>query len=169
VLTVILFLVVFLVGIIGGYLVNIILKRFQTKLKIHLEEMEKISNNEPQGRLYPDIIKEDYSLSYIGSNALYFIIITMLTSIIEALIFFFYNNKVASFSNYIIVLSFFMVLRLPLLIELFISSNRRETSTIVKRMTQSQYSSIMYKALIFRIRPFLYGVAIIPLLIALVI
>ncbi len=102
-LTLILFIVVFLVGIIGGYLVNIILKRFPAKLKDHLEEMEEIKNNDPQGRVYPDIIKDDYSLSYIGSNTLYFLIITMLTSIIEALIFSFSKSKVASFSNYIFV------------------------------------------------------------------
>lgn len=167
-LTLILFIVVFLVGIIGGYLVNLILKRFPIKLKAHLEEMEEIKKNDPQGRLYPDIIKEDYSLSYIGSNALYFLIITMFTSIIEALIFFFYKSKVASFSHYMLLLSFFMVLRLPLLIELFIRGNRYEQRSILNRMTRF-LPGVMYRAYIFRIRPFLYGVAIIPLIIALII
>jgi len=168
VLTFISFIVVFLVGIIGGYLVNLSLKRFPIKLKAHLEEMEEIKKNDPQGRLYPDIIKEDYSLSYIGSNTLYFLIIIMFTSIIEALIFFFYKSKVASLSHYMLLLSFFMVLRLPLLIELFIRGNRYEQRSILNKMTQF-LPGVMSRAYIFRIRPFLYGAAIIPLLIALII
>jgi membrane protease YdiL (CAAX protease family) len=160
------FIVVFLVGIISGYLENIILKRFPAKLKVHLEEMEQIKNNDPQGRLYPDIIKGDYSLSYIGSNALYFLIITMITSIIEALIFFFSKSIVTPFSNYILLLSFLMVLRLPLLVELFFRGNLYKQSSILNKMRQS---GIMYRAYVFRTRPILFGVAIIPLLTALII
>lgn len=162
-LTIIFFIAVFLVGIAGGYLITLILNKFPEKLKLHMDEMEEINKSQ----LYPDIIKEDYSLSYLGRNTLYLLSITLFTSIFEAIIFRVSKSNLTFFSDYFLLLSFIMVLRLPLLIELFIRSNRHEKSGILKRMTQSL--GIMYRTYIFRIRPFLYGVTIIPLLIALLI
>lgn len=155
-----------LVGIIGAYFVNLRLKRFQDKLRIHINEMEDIKNRHPQGKLYPDIIREDYSLSYVGRNTFYFTIIIFITSIIEAFFYHVSKSYLTSFSYFIIILAFLMVLRLPLLIELFVRNNRYNKINILKK---ERRSDIFYHVYIFRIRPFIIIVAIIPLLVAFVV
>lgn len=84
-LTIIFFIAVFLVGIAGGYLITLILNKFPEKLKLHMDEMEEINKSQ----LYPDIIKEDYSLSYLGRNTLYLLSITLFTSYLKPLFFVF--------------------------------------------------------------------------------
>lgn len=165
-LNLIYFLAVFFIGIIGGHFVNLIIRRFPIKLKQHLEELEEIKKGYPQDKLYPDIIKEDYSLSYVGGNAPYFLIITLVTSILEAFIYYVSKSNVSSFSYFLFLLAFLMVLRLPLLVELFVKSNRYTQSNSVNKMRPS---GIMYRAYIIRTRPILCSVAMIPLLIVLVI
>ena len=165
-LTLILFLGVFLIGLIGGYFVNHVLKRFPAQFNQHLEELKQ-SDAHFKRQLYQDISKEGYSLSYVGENTPRFLVIILFTSFLEAVITFISKSYVASFSFFILVLlAFYMVLRLPLLIEFFVRGNLYKASSMVASMRRSD---ILFKTYIFRVRPFVYGVAIIPLLIALII
>lgn len=158
-LILILFLGVFFVGLIGGYFINLILKRFPAKFKLHLEELKE-RNTMYKRQLYQDISREGYSLLYVGQNTPRFLVIILFTSILEAVITVICKSYIASFFIMgLLAFSFCMVLRLPLLIEFFIRGT----------LYEARRSDILYRNYIFRVRPFVYGVAIIPLLIALII
>jgi hypothetical protein len=136
-LSLILFLGVFLVGLIGGYFVNLILKRFQAKFRLYLKELKE-NNPHFKTQPYQDISRQQHSLSYVGENIPRFLVIILSTSILEAIINFISKGYVESFSYFTsVALAFYMVLRLPLLIEFFVRRNLYEASNILRSMRKS--------------------------------
>lgn len=165
-LNLVFFIGIFLVGLAGGYSLNIIIKRFPSKFRVHLEELKK-EDPHYKRKLYQDISKESYSLSYVGGNTPRFLLIILFTSVLEVIIVFISKRYVDHFSFFLLMLlAFSMVLRLPLLIEFFVRANLHEANNMSKAFRKS---GMQYRTYVFRIRPFVYGVALLPLLILLII
>ena len=157
---------VFFIGLIGGYIVKHVLKRFHAQFNHHLQALKKIDDLFER-QLYKDISKERESVLYVGENTPRFLVIILFTSILDGIIIFISKSYIESFSFYIVVcLAFYMVLRLPLLIDSFVRGNLYKEGSLV---ISKRRSDILYRAYIFKVRPFMYGVAIIPLLIGLII
>lgn len=163
-LTLVFFIALFIFGVIGGYFVSLILERFPKKLKNHMEENN--SNSHTGSELHQDIMKgmirEDYSLSYVGANTPYFLFIILFTSVIEALLFYIFKICVRYYPWFLLLIACIMVLKPPIMIELFVRRSRYLKSNSPNKVRRSD---IQHSAYIFRIRLIFYGVAMIPLLI----
>ena len=154
------------IGLIGRYIINHVLKRFHAQFNHHLQALKKIDALFER-QLYQDISKERESVLYVGENMPRFLVIILFISILEGTIIFVSKIYIESFSFYIVVfLVFYMVLRLPLLIDFFVRGNLNKAGGLA---ISKRRSDILYRAYIFKVRPFVYGVAIIPLLIGLII